>query len=160
QRLHLPRVRLSQQRPAGTETPGLGHRRRNGAPFDASARQSRGRWVFRRAVGTEAARGEIGPRCLDYSVCGRAMPELPDVVVYIERLQPRIVGQTLERVRLVSPFLVRSVDPPIDEVAGRRVRALRRLGKRIVIGLESDLFLVLHLMIAGRLHWKERGAKL
>ena len=88
------------------------------------------------------------------------MPELPDVVVYIERLQPRIGGQTLERTRIVSPFLLRSVDPAIEEVAGRRVRELRRLGKRIVIGLEPDLFLVLHLMIAGRLHWKERGAKL
>jgi formamidopyrimidine-DNA glycosylase len=88
------------------------------------------------------------------------MPELPDVVVYIERLQPRILGVTLDRVRLVSPFLLRSVDPPIDAVRGRRVTELRRLGKRIVIGLEPDLFLVLHLMIAGRLHWKDRGAKL
>jgi formamidopyrimidine-DNA glycosylase len=88
------------------------------------------------------------------------MPELPDVVVYLESLQPRIVGRTLQRVRLASPFLLRSVDPPLDEVEGRPVRELRRLGKRIVIGLEPDLFLVLHLMIAGRLHWKERGAKL
>jgi formamidopyrimidine-DNA glycosylase len=88
------------------------------------------------------------------------MPELPDVVVYLERLQPRIGGQVLEGVRLASPFLLRSVDPPISEVKGRRVRELHRLGKRIVIGLEPDLFLVLHLMIAGRLHWKERGAKL
>jgi len=88
------------------------------------------------------------------------MPELPDVVVYIERLQPRIRGQILERVGLASPFLLRTVDPPIEEVAARRVRELRRLGKRIVIGLEADLFLVLHLMIAGRLQWKERGAKL
>ncbi len=88
------------------------------------------------------------------------MPELPDVVVYLESLQPRIVGRTLERVRLASPFLLRSVDPPLDEVKGRRVQKLRRLGKRIVIGLDQELFLVLHLMIAGRLHWKERGAKL
>jgi formamidopyrimidine-DNA glycosylase len=88
------------------------------------------------------------------------MPELPDVVVYLERLQPRILGVTLDRVRLVSPFLLRSVDPPIDSVHGRRVAEVRRLGKRIVIGLEPDLFLVIHLMIAGRLHWKERGAKL
>ena len=87
------------------------------------------------------------------------MPELPDVVVYLERLQPRILGVTLERVRLISPFLLRSVDPPIDTVQGRRVTELRRLGKRIVMGLAPDLFLVLHLMIAGRLHWKERGAK-
>jgi formamidopyrimidine-DNA glycosylase len=88
------------------------------------------------------------------------MPELPDVVVYLERLQPRILGATLERVRLVSPFLLRSVDPPLDSVHGCHVTELCRLGKRIVIGLEHDLFLVLHLMIAGRLHWKERGAKL
>jgi formamidopyrimidine-DNA glycosylase len=88
------------------------------------------------------------------------MPELPDVVVYIESLQSRISGRTLERIRLASPFLLRSVDPPIAEVEDRRMRELRRLGKRIVIGLEPDLFLVLHLMIAGRLHWKERGAKL
>jgi formamidopyrimidine-DNA glycosylase len=88
------------------------------------------------------------------------MPELPDVVVYIESLESRIKRQTLERMRLVSPFLLRSVDPPIREVEARRVHELRRLGKRIVIGLEPDLFLVLHLMIAGRLHWKERGAKL
>src|SRR5204863_8175788 len=88
------------------------------------------------------------------------MPELPDVVVYIERLQSRISGHTLERIRLASPFLLRSVDPPLDSVHGRRVVGLRRLGKRIVIGLEPDLFLVLHLMIAGRLHWKERGTKL
>jgi formamidopyrimidine-DNA glycosylase len=89
-----------------------------------------------------------------------SMPELPDVAVYLERLQPRILGVTLERVRLVSPFLLRSVDPPIDAIHDCRVTELLRLGKRIVIGLEHDLFLVLHLMIAGRLHWKERGAKL
>jgi formamidopyrimidine-DNA glycosylase len=88
------------------------------------------------------------------------MPELPDVVVYLEHLQTRIAGQTLERVRIASPFLLRSVDPPLDVVHGRRITGLRRLGKRIVIGLQPDLFLVLHLMIAGRLHWKERGAKL
>src|SRR5438874_12240541 len=88
------------------------------------------------------------------------MPELPDVVVYIERLQSRIVGQSLERVRLASPFLLRSVDPPIAEVQRKRVTELRRLGKRIVIGLEANLFLIVHLLIAGRLHWKERGAKL
>src|SRR6516164_6390182 len=88
------------------------------------------------------------------------MPELPDVVVYLERLEPRILGVTLERVRLVSPFLLRSVDPSLDSVHGCRVTELRRLGKRIVIGMEKELFLVLHLMIAGRLHWKERGAKL
>src|SRR5207249_11867738 len=87
------------------------------------------------------------------------MPELPDIVVYLEALQPRAVGQTLERVRVVSPFLLRTFDPPITEAEGKRVLGLRRLGKRIVLELESDLFLILHLMIAGRLHWKPRGAK-
>src|SRR5262247_2391762 len=88
------------------------------------------------------------------------MPELPDVAVYIEALEARIMGATLARVRLASPFLLRSVDPPITTATGRRVIGLRRLGKRIVIGLEGDLFLMLHLMIAGRLHWKAAGAKL
>ena len=88
------------------------------------------------------------------------MPELPDVAVYIEALEARIAGATLERIRLASPFLLRSVDPPISEVANRRVTGLRRLGKRIVIRLEGDLFVMLHLMIAGRLHWKPAGAKL
>jgi formamidopyrimidine-DNA glycosylase len=87
------------------------------------------------------------------------MPELPDVVVYIEALHPRVVGQVLEKVRLFNPFVLRSFDPPIDEAHGRRVVGLRRLGKRIVIELEGDLFLVIHLMIAGRLHWKPKGAK-
>jgi formamidopyrimidine-DNA glycosylase len=87
------------------------------------------------------------------------MPELPDIVVYIERLRLRIEGQVLERVRLASPFLLRSVDPPLATVEGKRVLGLRRLGKRIVIALAEDFFLVLHLMIAGRLHWKPRGAK-
>ena len=87
------------------------------------------------------------------------MPELPDVAVYIEALEARIAGATLERVRLASPFLLRSVDPPITAAANRRVTGLRRLGKRIVIGLDGDLFLMLHLMIAGRLHWKAAGAK-
>jgi formamidopyrimidine-DNA glycosylase len=88
------------------------------------------------------------------------MPELPDIVVYIEKLQPRIEGQLFQRVRLASPFLLRSVEPPIDAVVGRQVRSLRRLGKRIVWCFDDELFLVFHLMIAGRLHWKERGAKL
>src|SRR5436853_5993315 len=87
------------------------------------------------------------------------MPELPDVTVYIEALHARIPGATLERVRLASPFLLRSVDPPITAAANRRVTELRRLGKRIVVGLDGDLFLMLHLMIAGRLHWKSAGAK-
>lgn len=88
------------------------------------------------------------------------MPELPDVAVYIEALESRILGQTLERVRLASPFLLRTVDPPLASAHGRKVLTLRRVGKRIAIGLEDDLWLVLHLMIAGRLHWRERGARL
>ncbi len=87
------------------------------------------------------------------------MPELPDVVVYIEALEARVAGARLERVRLASPFLLRSVDPPLAEAANRRVTGLRRLGKRIVMELEGDIFLMLHLMIAGRLHWKSAGAK-
>src|SRR5213596_2736756 len=89
----------------------------------------------------------------------RSMPELPDVVVYIEALERRIVGARLDRVRLLSPFVLRSVDPPVAAAAGRTVTRLRRLGKRIVIGLDGDLFLILHLMIAGRLHWRPAGAK-
>ena len=88
------------------------------------------------------------------------MPELPDITVYIEALEARILGQTLEQVRLASPFLLRTIDPPLSAAHGKKVRALRRVGKRIAIGLEDDLWLVLHLMIAGRLHWRERGAKL
>src|SRR6185436_16133014 len=87
------------------------------------------------------------------------MPELPDVVVYIEHLEARIVGQPLTRIRLASPFLVRSVDPPLRAAERKRVVGIRRLGKRIVWELEGDLFLVFHLMIAGRYHWKKRGAK-
>ena len=87
------------------------------------------------------------------------MPELPDVVVYLERLGPRILGQPLQHVRLASPFFLRSVEPPISAVAGRRVTALRRLGKRLVIGLEDELSLVLHLMIAGRLRWRPPRAR-
>src|SRR5947207_1433896 len=87
------------------------------------------------------------------------MPELPDVVVYLECLHPRIVGRPLEKVRLSSPFLLRSVEPPLEQAEGKTVRGLRRLGKRLVFELDGELFLVLHLMIAGRLHWKPRGAK-
>lgn len=87
------------------------------------------------------------------------MPELPDVVVYLECLQGRILGQELEGVRLASPFLLRSVEPPLSAVHGKRVLGLRRLGKRLVFSLDDDLHLVLHLMIAGRLHWKPRGTK-
>jgi formamidopyrimidine-DNA glycosylase len=87
------------------------------------------------------------------------MPELPDIVVYIDCLRPRVLGRTIERVRVTHPFLVRTYDPPLDAVFGKNVRGLRRLGKRIVFELDDDLFLVLHLMIAGRLHWKPPGAK-
>lgn len=87
------------------------------------------------------------------------MPELPDIVVYLERLRPRIEGQCLERARVASPFLVRTFDPPLFEVEGKQVVGLRRLGKRIVFSLHPDLFLVFHLMIAGRFHWKPHGAK-
>ncbi|HXJ90586.1 MAG TPA: DNA-formamidopyrimidine glycosylase family protein [Candidatus Binatia bacterium] len=88
------------------------------------------------------------------------MPELPDITAYMASLEKRIVGQTLERVRLGSPFLLRTVEPPVSDAEGRMVKSLRRIGKRIAIGLEADLWLVLHLMIAGRLHWKKRDAKL
>jgi formamidopyrimidine-DNA glycosylase len=95
------------------------------------------------------------------------VPELPDIVVYIEALEKRIVGQVLEGIRLVSPFLLRTTDPPLGSAQGKRVRELRRVGKRIAIGMDdvddeplgSELWLVLHLMIAGRLHWQKRGAK-
>jgi len=88
------------------------------------------------------------------------MPELPDISAYIKALEMRILGQPLERVRLNSPFLLRTAKPPISELEGRKVRELRCIGKRIAFGFEGDLWLVLHLMIAGRLHWKARGAKL
>jgi formamidopyrimidine-DNA glycosylase len=87
------------------------------------------------------------------------MPELPDIVVYLEALEKRIQGQTLQRVQLASPFLLRTAVPPISSVEHKRVMELRRIGKRICIGLETDLWLVLHLMIAGRLHWKEGKTK-
>jgi len=87
------------------------------------------------------------------------MPELPDITVYIEALETRILGQTLEAVRIVSPFLLRTANLPISDTSGKKVVQLRRLGKRICIGLENDLWLVLHLMIAGRLHWYPLGAK-
>ena len=88
------------------------------------------------------------------------MPELPDITAYIDALESRIVGQPLERVRLASAFLLRTVQPPLNSVEGKIVRQLRRIGKRIAMGVEGDLWLVLHLMIAGRLHWKAPGAKL
>jgi formamidopyrimidine-DNA glycosylase len=87
------------------------------------------------------------------------MPELPDIEVYLDALGPRVVGQVLERVRLKNPFLLRTFDPPISDAEGRTVVGVSRVGKRIVFALDPDLFLVLHLMIAGRLHWKPVGAK-
>ncbi len=88
------------------------------------------------------------------------MPELPDIAAYITALEPRILGKTLERVRLQSVFVLRTADPPITAVEGRTVRELRRIGKRIAIGVDGDFWLVIHLMIAGRLHWRPPQAKL
>jgi formamidopyrimidine-DNA glycosylase len=88
------------------------------------------------------------------------MPELPDIAAYISALEPRLVGQPLQRIRLASAFLLRTAQPPLSAAEGQTVQGLRRIGKRIAIGLENDLWLVLHLMIAGRLHWRAPGAKL
>ncbi len=88
------------------------------------------------------------------------MPELPDITIYLEQLEARILGEPLQKIRLISPFLLRSVEPPLRDAEGKKVIALRRLGKRIVIGLEKQYFLVIHLMIAGRFHWREPGAKI
>jgi formamidopyrimidine-DNA glycosylase len=88
------------------------------------------------------------------------VPELTDISAYLTALEPRILGQTLERVRLGSVFVLRTVDPPVSAAEGKAVTALHRIGKRIAIGVEGDLWLVIHLMIAGRLHWKAPGAKL
>jgi len=88
------------------------------------------------------------------------VPELPNILVYLRALEPRVVGQPLERVRLASPFLLRSVDPPLDAAIGRPVTGLRRIGKRIVLVFPDDVFLLVHLMIAGRLHWKRPGARI
>ena len=87
------------------------------------------------------------------------MPELPDITVYIEALEARVVGQPLVDVRIATPFLLRTVDPPLSSVGGKVVRGLRRIGKRIALELDDDLFVVLHLMIAGRLHWIEAGKR-
>src|SRR6201996_2668308 len=88
------------------------------------------------------------------------MPELPDITAYLRALEPRIVGQPLVRIRIASVFLLRTVQPPVESVEGRIVRELRRIGKRIAIGVEGDLWIVIHLMIAGRLHWRPADAKL
>ena len=87
------------------------------------------------------------------------MPELPDITVYLEALRQRIAGARLEHVQVLNPFLLRTAEPPLSSVEGKKVTGLRRVGKRIVIELEGELFLVLHLMIAGRLHWRPSGAK-
>ena len=87
------------------------------------------------------------------------MPELPDIVVYVDALEKRILGERLERIRIASPFLLRTAAPPVADAEGTTVVQLRRLGKRICIGLSNDIWLVLHLMIAGRLHWRKRDAK-
>jgi formamidopyrimidine-DNA glycosylase len=88
------------------------------------------------------------------------MPELPDLAVYVEALEARLLGQPVGEVRLASPFLLRTAEPPLASVRGRKVRSVRRAGKRIVLGLDGDLFLSLHLMIAGRLHWRAPGGRL
>ena len=87
------------------------------------------------------------------------MPELPDVTVYVEALRERAIGARLDRLRLATPFVLRSVDPPLTDVVGREVTGVRRLGKRVVIALAGERFVVIHLMIAGRLHWKPAGAR-
>src|SRR5437764_9704280 len=87
------------------------------------------------------------------------MPELPDITIYIEHLQSRIVGKSLERIRIISPFLLHSFDPPITEAEHKKVTGLLRIGKQIIWELEDDLFLIIHLMIAGRFRWKNVGTK-
>ena len=88
------------------------------------------------------------------------MPELPDITIYVEALERFVLDQTIEEVRLASPFLLRTVEPSLDDAIGKKVLSVQRLGKRIVIGLEDDLWLVFHLMIAGRFHWKKKGVRL
>jgi formamidopyrimidine-DNA glycosylase len=88
------------------------------------------------------------------------VPEYPDLELYLSALRPRVVGLTLERVRLGSPFVLRTVEPPLSGCFGRKVIGLRRLGKRLIFALEGELFLVVHLMVSGRFQWKDAGAKL
>src|SRR5258708_40345290 len=88
------------------------------------------------------------------------MPELPDISAYLSALEERIVGRPLEHIRIAGAFLLRTAQPPVTDAEGHNVRELRRIGKRIAIGLDNDVWLGLHLMIAGRLHWRARGAKL
>src|SRR5260370_34230729 len=85
------------------------------------------------------------------------MPELPDIVVYLEALEQRVLGHVLERVRIAGPFLLRTAEPPIDSVQGRKVTELRRIGQRIALGFDNEMWLVFHLMIAARLHWKTKA---
>jgi formamidopyrimidine-DNA glycosylase len=99
-------------------------------------------------------------KTVEFKVWNSPMPELPDIIVYIEALERRVVGERLEHIRVNSPFLVRTFEPSLDAAEGKKVYEIRRIGKRIAIGLENRLWLVLHLMIAGRLHWKLRTAKL
>jgi len=87
------------------------------------------------------------------------MPELPDLTIYIEKLQERVAGQPIVNIRLGNPFILRTFDPPIGQAKGKKVELVRRIGKRIVFDLEGELFVVVHLMIAGRFHWKKAGAK-
>jgi formamidopyrimidine-DNA glycosylase len=110
---------------------------------------------------TNFSRSKVGG-CKNASAGGNliAVPELPDIAAYISALEARILGQPVERVRLASVFLLRTAQPPVTNAEGRVVSELRRIGKRIAIGVEGDLWLVLHLMIAGRLHWRPPGAKL
>ena len=91
---------------------------------------------------------------------GAQVPEFPDLEVYLDALEPRVVGRVLERIRLLSPFVLRTVEPPLASASGRRVVRLRRVGKRLALGLEGELFVVIHLMVAGRLHWKAAGARI
>jgi len=100
----------------------------------------------------------LSPGCAGWAK--NKVPELPDIEAYLCALEPRLVGRTLERVRLASPFLLRTMEPPLASAEGRAVCGLRRVGKRIAIGLEGDIWLVLHLMIAGRLHWRPPHVKL
>jgi formamidopyrimidine-DNA glycosylase len=116
------------------------------------ARQSR------RAIAAAAGGGPT--IALDERVNRRRMPELPDITIYVEALDRRITGARLDDIRIHSPFLLRTFDPPLDAARGKQVREIRRIGKRIALGLDEQLWLVLHLMIAGRLHWKARGVKL
>src|SRR5262247_3224560 len=118
----------------------------------------------RRATSSRLAIARTSPRTARRSIVWstrscEAMPELPDVTVYVEALRERVVGARLQRIRLATPFVLRSVDPPLADVVGRTVTGVRRLGKRIVLALEDERFVVIHLMIAGRLHWKAAGAR-